>query len=70
MNILVAAGGTGGDLFPAVAVIEQVRAKLGTECSVIFVGNPHRIEARVIPELGYRFIPIPVTGFQGIFHRS
>lgn len=70
MNILVAAGGTGGDLFPAVAVIEQVRAKLGEKCSVVFVGNPNRIEARVVPELGYRFIPIPVTGFQGIFHRT
>lgn len=70
MNILVAAGGTGGDLFPAVAVVEQLEKQLGNNLSVIFVGNPNRIEAKVVPELGYTFEPISVTGFQGIFHKS
>ncbi len=70
MNILVAAGGTGGDLFPAVAVIEQAQKQTGGKVSAVFVGNPNRIEARVVPELGYPFIPIPVTGFQGVMHRS
>jgi UDP-N-acetylglucosamine--N-acetylmuramyl-(pentapeptide) pyrophosphoryl-undecaprenol N-acetylglucosamine transferase len=70
MNILVAAGGTGGDLFPAVAVIEQLQKQVGSNLSVVFVGNPDRIEARVVPELGYRFEPIAVTGFQGFFHRT
>lgn len=70
MNILISAGGTGGDLFPAVAVAEQLALLRGGDISVDFVGNPSRIEARVVPQLGYGFHPIPVTGFKGLFHPS
>ncbi|MBS1537585.1 MAG: undecaprenyldiphospho-muramoylpentapeptide beta-N-acetylglucosaminyltransferase [Bacteroidetes bacterium] len=70
MNILVAAGGTGGDLFPAVAVIEQLQKLIDKDLSVTFVGNPNRIEATVVPELNYEFFPISITGFKGLTHRS
>lgn len=70
MNILISAGGTGGDLFPAVAVSEQLAQLTGKNFSADFVGNPSRIEARVVPQLGYGFYPIPVTGFKGLFHPS
>lgn len=63
-RVVVSAGGTGGDLFPAVAVVEQL-AKL-TTVEAVFVGNPHRIEASVVPSLGYQFVPLSVTGFKGL----
>lgn len=70
MNIIVSAGGTGGDLFPAVAVVEQLARLSGAAFSADFVGSPTRIESRVVPALGYGFTPIPVTGFKGLFHPS
>ncbi len=65
LTILVAAGGTGGDLFPAVAVLEELHT-LVSDLRVIWVGNPKRIEASVVPKLGYHFHPISVTGYKGI----
>ena len=53
MRLLIAGGGTGGHLYPGVALAEEVTTRQkGNE--VLFVGTKKRIEARVIPELGYR----------------
>lgn len=65
LTILAAAGGTGGDLFPAVAVIEELQT-VAPDVRVLWVGNPHRIEAKVVPQLGYEFYPLSVTGYKGL----
>lgn len=65
ITVLVAAGGTGGDLFPAVAVLEELHTLI-PNLRVLWVGNPKRIEASVIPKLGYSFNPISVTGYKGV----
>ncbi len=68
LKLIVAAGGTGGDLFPAVAVVEQLQKRGPVEA--IFVGNPERIEAQVVPQLGFRFEALSVRGFKGLRHVS
>ncbi len=70
IKILVAAGGTGGHLFPALAVVEQLEKITGGRMYACFTGSSKRIESKVIPDLGYDFFPIPVTGFYGIFSFS
>ncbi|MDW8075190.1 MAG: UDP-N-acetylglucosamine--N-acetylmuramyl-(pentapeptide) pyrophosphoryl-undecaprenol N-acetylglucosamine transferase [Bacteroidota bacterium] len=68
VSILVAAGGTGGDLFPVLAVVERLR-QLGCPQGTIeplFVGNPDRIEGRILPARGYSFVPIPMRGYYGV----
>ena len=64
LRIIVAAGGTGGDLFPAIAVIEQIQKLRAAD--VVLFGNPNRMEARVAPEHGYAFSPMSVRGYKGI----
>lgn len=57
MKLLIAGGGTGGHLFPALAIAEAVKAeKPGSE--ILFVGTRRGIEARIVPGTGYpiRFI--------------
>jgi UDP-N-acetylglucosamine--N-acetylmuramyl-(pentapeptide) pyrophosphoryl-undecaprenol N-acetylglucosamine transferase len=53
--LLLAGGGTGGHVFPAVALAEEWTARGGR---VVFVGSPQGLEARVVPELGYDFVAV------------
>ena len=62
LRVMIAGGGTGGHLFPGVALAEQVIAAGGEVC---FVGTERGIEARVIPELGHPLELIEVSGIKG-----
>lgn len=63
MRLVVAGGGTGGHLFPGIAVAEEFLArKAGNE--VLFIGTSNGIEARVLPRLGYPLELIAVTGMR------
>ena len=61
-RFLFAGGGTGGHLFPAVAVAEKIRLKK-PEAEIIFLGTKSKIEGRVVPQLGFQFKPIWIKGF-------
>ncbi|HTX17274.1 MAG TPA: undecaprenyldiphospho-muramoylpentapeptide beta-N-acetylglucosaminyltransferase [Bacteroidota bacterium] len=61
VSILFAAGGTGGHLFPAIAIAEEIR-KLRPEAVIEFVGTRDKIEARVVPEKGFGFSTIWISG--------
>jgi UDP-N-acetylglucosamine--N-acetylmuramyl-(pentapeptide) pyrophosphoryl-undecaprenol N-acetylglucosamine transferase len=61
-RFLFAGGGTGGHLFPAVAVAEKIR-EMKPEADILFVGTKDRIEGRVIPKLGFKFKSIWIKGF-------
>ncbi|MHB8336203.1 MAG: undecaprenyldiphospho-muramoylpentapeptide beta-N-acetylglucosaminyltransferase [Ignavibacteriaceae bacterium] len=61
-RFLFAGGGTGGHLFPAVAVAERIKIKL-PNAQIMFVGTKSKIESKVIPELGYKFKSIWIKGF-------
>lgn len=61
-RILFAGGGTGGHLYPAIAVAEEVR-KLKPEAEILFVGSKNKIEGSIVPKLGFEFKDIIVRGF-------
>lgn len=61
-KIIFAGGGTGGHLYPAVAVAEQIKL-LSPGSKILFVGTNNKIESRVIPKLGFDFKSIWVSGF-------
>jgi UDP-N-acetylglucosamine--N-acetylmuramyl-(pentapeptide) pyrophosphoryl-undecaprenol N-acetylglucosamine transferase len=62
MKVVVAGGGTGGHLFPGMAVAEELVAR-GHE--VRFVGTARGIEARAVPQAGYALDLIDVGGLKG-----
>jgi UDP-N-acetylglucosamine--N-acetylmuramyl-(pentapeptide) pyrophosphoryl-undecaprenol N-acetylglucosamine transferase len=62
MTILFAAGGTGGHLYPAIAIAEEIR-RIDPSATVAFAGTNAKIEARVVPQKGYPFHPIWISGF-------
>ncbi|ACY17777.1 UDP-N-acetylglucosamine--N-acetylmuramyl- (pentapeptide) pyrophosphoryl-undecaprenol N- acetylglucosamine transferase [Haliangium ochraceum DSM 14365] len=63
--MLIAGGGTGGHLFPGVAVAEALRAR-APEAEIHFVGTERGIEARVLPELGWPLSFIEVSGLKTV----
>lgn len=64
MRMLLAGGGTGGHLFPAVALAQQLLAE-DPESQVKFVGTERGIEARILPELDYDLATIDIAGLMG-----
>jgi UDP-N-acetylglucosamine--N-acetylmuramyl-(pentapeptide) pyrophosphoryl-undecaprenol N-acetylglucosamine transferase len=63
-RVLVAGGGSGGHLFPGIAVIEEMRRRL-PQLDVLFVGTERGIEARVLPKLGERLYTMEVKPLIG-----
>ena len=56
-------GGTGGHVYPAIAIADAIRA-LRPEARVVFAGTQDRLEARAVPEAGYALHPITAQGLQ------
>jgi UDP-N-acetylglucosamine--N-acetylmuramyl-(pentapeptide) pyrophosphoryl-undecaprenol N-acetylglucosamine transferase len=63
VKVIIAGGGTGGHLFPGIAVAEEFMDREVAE--VLFVGTVHGIEARVIPREGYTVKFVRAEGFVG-----
>jgi UDP-N-acetylglucosamine--N-acetylmuramyl-(pentapeptide) pyrophosphoryl-undecaprenol N-acetylglucosamine transferase len=64
MKIIIAGGGTGGHLFPAVAVGEEIMRER-TDTEVLFVGTSAGLEAKWLPKSGHRYELFPVHGIRG-----
>ncbi|CAH2032250.1 undecaprenyldiphospho-muramoylpentapeptide beta-N-acetylglucosaminyltransferase [Trichlorobacter ammonificans] len=64
MKLIVAGGGTGGHLFPGIAVAEEFLSRDSSN-QVLFVGSERGIEARVIPSLGYPLELVSAAGIKG-----
>lgn len=68
-RFLFAGGGTGGHLYPAIAVADEIK-RLKPESEILFVGTKSKIEGRVIPQFGYGFKSIWIKGFSRKFNLS
>jgi UDP-N-acetylglucosamine--N-acetylmuramyl-(pentapeptide) pyrophosphoryl-undecaprenol N-acetylglucosamine transferase len=69
LNILLTTGGTGGHIFPALAVAEEVRRR-HPQAKLLFVGSLYGPEARLVRMAGIPFEGLPVRGFLGRGLRS
>ena len=63
-RIILSGGGTGGHIYPAVAVAEALRRRLGDGVELLFVGAEGRMEMEKVPALGYRIVGLPIAGLQ------
>ncbi|MGK9368130.1 undecaprenyldiphospho-muramoylpentapeptide beta-N-acetylglucosaminyltransferase [Melioribacter sp. Ez-97] len=61
-RFVFAAGGTGGHLYPAIAVAQYIK-KLHPESEIVFFGNKDKIESQVVPKYGFEFRSIWISGF-------
>lgn len=65
MRIVIAGGGTGGHLFPGLAVAEEFKNRTGT-AEVVFAGTESGLEAKVVPREGYMIRFLRAEGFVGM----
>jgi UDP-N-acetylglucosamine--N-acetylmuramyl-(pentapeptide) pyrophosphoryl-undecaprenol N-acetylglucosamine transferase len=63
MRLLIAGGGTGGHLFPAVAIAEAVKVE-DPNADILFVGTRHGIETRIISDTGFPIRYITARGMR------
>jgi UDP-N-acetylglucosamine--N-acetylmuramyl-(pentapeptide) pyrophosphoryl-undecaprenol N-acetylglucosamine transferase len=63
MKLVIAGGGTGGHLYPGIAVAEEVVRRGG---DVLFVGTSRGLETRVVPRAGYALETLEVSGLAGL----
>ena len=61
LRIIIAGGGTGGHIFPAIAIANAIK-KLQPETEVLFVGAKGKMEMEKVPQAGYNIIGIDIAG--------
>lgn len=61
-RFVLAGGGTGGHIYPAIA-IAQALLRLNSGVEIVFIGGQGRLESTLVPQQGFRFLPISVEGF-------
>lgn len=62
-RIIFAAGGTGGHIYPAIAIADEL-VKLNSKIEIKFIGAKGRIEEKIIPANGYKLETIEISGFR------
>jgi UDP-N-acetylglucosamine--N-acetylmuramyl-(pentapeptide) pyrophosphoryl-undecaprenol N-acetylglucosamine transferase len=61
-RIIISGGGTGGHIFPAIAIANALKA-IDETIDILFVGAEDRMEMEKVPAAGYKIIGLPVAGF-------
>ena len=63
MRVIVSAGGTGGHIYPALAIINKIKEE-EPDSEFLYIGTTNRMEKDLIPSLGYKYEALEVTGFK------
>jgi len=62
MKIVISAGGTGGHIYPALAILERLK-KEDKDLSVLYIGTHNRMESELIPKRGIEYVGLEIYGF-------
>ena len=63
MRVVVSAGGTGGHIYPAIAIINKIKEE-EPDSEFLYIGTSDRMEKDLIPELGIKYEEIKVSGLK------
>lgn len=65
-RIIITGGGTGGHIFPAIAIADAIK-KRNPGAEILFVGAQGRMEMEAVPKAGYRIVGLDIQGLQRRF---
>ena len=63
MRVIISAGGTGGHIYPALAIAKKIREKDKT-AEILYIGTTNRMEKDIVPKEGFKYIGINVEGLK------
>ena len=63
MKVIISAGGTGGHIYPAIAIINKIKEE-EPKSEILYIGTSDRMEKDLIPELGIKYQEITVSGLK------
>ena len=63
MRVIISAGGTGGHIYPAIAIINEIKEK-EPQSEILYIGTSDRMEKDLIPELGIEYKQIEISGLK------
>lgn len=63
MKVIISAGGTGGHIYPALAILSKIKEE-EPNSEFLYIGTNNRMEKDLVPNLGYRYEGLEVTGFK------
>jgi len=63
LRVMISGGGTGGQIFPAIAIANAVREQV-LDARFLFVGAEGKMEMEKVPAAGYAIEGLPIRGFQ------
>ncbi|HLO44872.1 MAG TPA: undecaprenyldiphospho-muramoylpentapeptide beta-N-acetylglucosaminyltransferase [Leadbetterella sp.] len=62
LRVIISGGGTGGHIFPAVAIANEIKAQ-NPAAKILFVGALGKMEMEKVPKAGYEIVGLPIAGF-------
>ena len=62
-KVIISGGGTGGHIFPAIAIADRIREKY-PNAEILFVGAEGKMEMEKVPKAGYEIVGLPIRGIQ------
>lgn len=65
-KVIISGGGTGGHIFPAIAIANSIKAKY-PECDILFIGANGKMEMEKVPAAGYEIVGLDILGLQRKF---
>lgn len=63
MKVIISAGGTGGHIYPALAIANKIKEK-DKNAQILYIGTKNRMEKDIVPNEGYEFIGINIEGLR------
>lgn len=68
-KVIISGGGTGGHIFPALAIADGIMARF-PNCEILFVGAKGKMEMERVPKAGYKIVGLDIRGLQRSFSRE
>lgn len=62
MKVIITAGGTGGHIYPALAIASKIK-ELNNDSEILYIGTHNRMEKDIVPPYGYKYEEIEIYGF-------